>query len=156
MFRRLTRHLRWRLVHSSFLGQLVREITLHHAVVCGGPASRVELGRGVVLNDALLNVGSGRIVIGDHSFCGHGVTLLAGAHDPTQTGSARQYAIPTEGRDIIIGEGVWLATNSTVLGPCVVGDNAVVAAGALVTGDVAPGLIVGGVPARPIGKIAPL
>jgi acetyltransferase-like isoleucine patch superfamily enzyme len=114
-----------------------------------GPNDRVTLGVGVIVNDAVLNVVSGRITIGEYSFCGLGVSLLTGTHQISERGEARQKVVPDSGRDITIGKGVWIASNATILGPCVVGDNAVIAAGAIVTSDVVEdGAIVAGVPAR--------
>lgn len=52
----------------------------------------------------------------------------------------------------MIERGAWIATNATVVGPCVIGEHAVVAAGAVVTHDVAPYEIVAGNPARVIGS----
>jgi putative colanic acid biosynthesis acetyltransferase WcaF len=52
---------------------------------------------------------------------------------------------------IVVEDRVWIALGSTVLGGVRVGEGAVVAAGAVVTSDVDPFTIVGGVPARPIG-----
>jgi acetyltransferase-like isoleucine patch superfamily enzyme len=141
-----------RLAKSETFGELIRETLAGSYYVFGGPQSRVEIGPGVVLNDALLNVSSGRITIGEFAFFGHGVSLLTGTHDITQTGLARQRAIPAEGRDIHVGPGAWISSNATVLGPCVIGDDAVVAAGAVVTRDVPRGAIVAGVPAEVVGS----
>jgi acetyltransferase-like isoleucine patch superfamily enzyme len=66
----------------------------------------------------------------------------------------RQDGIPSEGHDVIVGRGAWICTNAVIIGPCKIGAHAVVAAGAVVTGDVEPGTVVGGVPARFIKKIA--
>ena len=58
-------------------------------------------------------------------------------------GEGRPQAAP-----IHIGNHVWLGTRSTVLKGVVIGDGAVVAAGAVVTADVPARSVVGGVPAR--------
>ena len=49
---------------------------------------------------------------------------------------------------IHIGNHVWIGTRVTILNGVSVGDGAVIAAGALVTKDVPPRTLVGGVPAR--------
>jgi acetyltransferase-like isoleucine patch superfamily enzyme len=54
---------------------------------------------------------------------------------------------------LTIGNDVWIGDRVTIVGGCrSVGDGAVIAAGAVVTRDVAPFSIVGGVPARVIGR----
>lgn len=52
--------------------------------------------------------------------------------------------------DVVIGSDVWLCTNSIILSGVTVGHGAVVAAGAVVSRDVAPYSIVAGNPARHI------
>lgn len=113
-----------------------------------GPPDRLELHDGAKVNDALFNTASGRIVVHEHAFFGHGVAVLTGTHDVDVLGPARQDAIPDGGRDVEIGRGAWVASRATVLGPCRIGEDAVVCAGAVVTGDVPDRAIVAGVPAR--------
>ncbi len=55
---------------------------------------------------------------------------------------------------ITIGTHVWIGSNATILPGVTLGDWAVVAAGAVVTQDVPPGAVVGGVPAK-ILKVIP-
>ena len=93
---------------------------------------------------------SGSIRVERDAFFGHGVSLLTGTHDLTLTGAARKDAIPPDGRDILVEEGAWIASNATLIGPCRIGAHAVVAAGAVVTGDVPARTVVAGVPARPV------
>ncbi len=51
-------------------------------------------------------------------------------------------------KPIVIGDHVWICTNATILKGVTIGDGAIVAAGAVVTKDVPPKALVGGVPAR--------
>ena len=54
---------------------------------------------------------------------------------------------------IHIGKRVWLGANVTVLAGVTIGNNAIVAAGAVVTKDVPANTIVGGVPAKILKQI---
>jgi len=54
---------------------------------------------------------------------------------------------------IHIGKNVWIGANASVLPGVSIGDGAIVAAGAVVTKDVEPNTIVGGVPAKMIKRI---
>lgn len=118
-----------------------------------GSKDRIKLGRGVVLNDVLINTSSGDVTVKDFVFFGHSVCLITGHHEYTKTNIQRQVSVPLAGRDIVIEEGVWIGSNVTVLGPCIVGKNAVVAAGSVVKDHVAPNCIYAGVPARKIRSI---
>ena len=115
-----------------------------------GPEGRLTIAPTAHVNDALFNTESGHITIGDHAFFGHGVAVLTGTHDVSQVREARQRAVPASGRDIEVGPGAWIGTRALVLGPCRIGADAVVAAGAVVTHDVPDGARVAGVPARPL------
>ncbi|MEP6789798.1 MAG: DapH/DapD/GlmU-related protein [Ramlibacter sp.] len=139
-----------RLPDEQAMQHIARELLGVHRVF--GDPSRLQVGRNVILNDALVNTTSGRVVLEDFAFCGHHVSLLTGTHDFRSTDYQRQSGVPQEGRDIHVGQGAWLGSNATVLGPCRIGRNAVVAAGAVVTGDVEADSIYAGVPAR---RVAP-
>ena len=54
--------------------------------------------------------------------------------------------------DIVVGNDVWIGYEAVVLAGVTIGDGAIVGARAVVTGDVPPYTIVGGVPAKPIRK----
>ena len=100
------------------------------------------------LNDAYLNVASGTITFEEWAFVGSGVSILTGTHDVSKRDAERQASVPYEGRDVRVRRGAWIGSNATILGPCVIGEHAVVGAGSLVRGDVAPYTFVAGVPAE--------
>jgi acetyltransferase-like isoleucine patch superfamily enzyme len=55
--------------------------------------------------------------------------------------------------DVVLEENVWVGANATIVGGVRIGKNSVVAAGAVVTEDVPPNCIVGGVPAEIIKQL---
>ena len=55
-----------------------------------------------------------------------------------------------EAQAINIGREVWVGRGAAILAGVTIGDRATVGANAVVTRDVAPGAVVGGVPARPL------
>ena len=79
---------------------------------------------------------------------GHNAVLATLNHNPDP--EKRNNLLPAP---IHIGKKVWLGANVTVLPGVTIGDNAIVAAGAVVTKDVEPNIIVGGIPAKFIKKI---
>lgn len=58
-------------------------------------------------------------------------------------------------KPVKIGNNVWIGANAIILKGVSIGDDSIVAAGAVVTSDVAPQCIVGGNPARLIKRISP-
>lgn len=130
----------------EFLGNLSDELLK----VCSlwGPAERVHLSAETCLCNTLFNTLSGEIFIDDYTFCGHNVSILTGTHNPSKINEERM-DFPIEGNDIHIGTGVWIGSNATILGPCTINDNAVVAAGSVVLPNtiIGDGELWAGVPA---------
>lgn len=138
----------------NIFDRLRSKLVLGMPLYYGGRRERVTIHPTAIVNNALFNAVSGKIHIGEYVFFGHNVSILTGTHDIKQKRRARQRAVETTGRDIIIHEGAWIASNVTVLGPVEIGHDAVICAGAVVNKDVSPNTIVGGVPAKVIGVIA--
>jgi acetyltransferase-like isoleucine patch superfamily enzyme len=87
----------------------------------------------------------GPLRIGENVSISPEVTILTAFHridDP-------KFRVET--RPVVIEDYVWIGSRATILSGVRLGRGSVVAAGAVVTRDVAPLEIVGGVPARPIG-----
>ena len=111
----------------------------------------IRLGRDVFVNQGCILNDIGGITIGDEVFVGPRVSLITSGHpiDPAFRRS-RIVAAP-----IAVERGVWLCTGATVLHGVTVGEDSVVAAGAVVTRDVPAGVVVGGVPARVLRSVRP-
>jgi len=105
-----------------------------------------EINHGVVVTDpAYVSIGN-NVVLAD--------CILIG-HDGSIAMLNRAYGVKLESvGKIVINDDVFVGHGAIVLPGVTIGPNAIVAAGAVVTCDVAPGDIVGGVPARPISKVA--
>ena len=132
----------------------LRSILSGRSAVWGDPA-RLHIAETAAVVSCLFNTNSGSITVGDYTFSGSDVSLLAGSHDMNLTGLLRRDRQLDEGCDIVIGKGVWLASGCTLLGPCTVGDNAVIAAGSVVLPGtvVPPATVYGGVPARALKRL---
>jgi acetyltransferase-like isoleucine patch superfamily enzyme len=120
-----------------------------------GDASRLRIHDTAVVNNALFNVSGGTITVGKDAFFGHDVAILTGTHDIEKFGLERQMTFPRSGRDVVIGDGVWLASHVLVLGPVTIGEHSVVAGGSLVREDIEPYTVVAGRPAKVVKKIVP-
>lgn len=118
-----------------------------------GEPSRVQIGKNVKLVDVIINCRSGKVTIGDDAFFGHGAMLLTGTHDMRKRNEGRHAAVPQSGRDITVGKGAWIASNVIVIGPCEIGDNAVVGSGSVVSGKVEAGALYAGNPAELVRRI---
>jgi acetyltransferase-like isoleucine patch superfamily enzyme len=125
---------------------------LFRPLIYGDPA-RLHISPTAVINNALFNLSSGEITVGEYAFFGHNVSVLTGTHDFTKFGAERQVAVPKSGRDVVIEEGVWVSSNAIVVAPCRIGAHAVVGVGALVLRDVEPYTVVAGNPARVLRTI---
>ena len=110
----------------------------------------ITIGKNVFINSGCHFQDQGGIEIGDGCLIGHNVVLATINHDLYPENNRINHYAP-----IKLGKSVWVGSNSTILPGVTVGDWAVVAAGAVVTRDVPPLTIVGGVPAKVIRTIDP-
>jgi phosphonate metabolism protein (transferase hexapeptide repeat family) len=84
----------------------------------------------------------------------HRFTYCPEYYEPTTTRD-REFFAGRRGDRVIVGNDVWIGHAAILLPGVTVGDGAVIAAGAVVSRDVPPYTVVGGVPARPIRQRFP-
>lgn len=103
----------------------------------------ITIGERVFINAGCCFQDQGGITIGEDSQIGHQVVLATVNHGIPPEKRQMNYPAP-----IRIGKNVWIGSHATVLAGVTVGDNAVIAAGAVVTKDVPANTVMGGVPAK--------
>jgi len=106
----------------------------------------VEIGRDTIVGDHCFLDGRAKLKIGDHVAIASSVLIYNSEHD---IHSQDFHAIE---EPVEIGDYVFIGPRAIILPGVKIGRGAVIAAGAVVTKDVEPGKIVGGVPARVIGE----
>lgn len=133
-----------------FLGSCGSNLRLGRNVTFYNP-SNVHLGRDIyIAYGCWINAGD-KIHIDDEVIFGP-YCIVASTNHSRQNGSFR-YG-PTKSAPIKIGCGCWLASHVTVTAGSEIGDGSCIAAGAVVTGKIPPGVLAGGIPARVIKKIS--
>ena len=139
-----------RTLFSELVGAPVDEsfVLMPPFYATGGTNTRV--GRNVFVNQNCTFYDLGGIDIGDDVMIGPNVSLITSSH-PIEPAQRRNGVIASP---IVIEKNVWIAAGVTIIGGVTVGENAVVAAGSVVTRDVPPNTLVAGNPARVIRSIA--
>ena len=106
----------------------------------------VKIGKNVSIMYNLLCMSGGGITIEDGALIAANCSLISNNHD------FKIREIITC-KPVVIKKKAWIGAGSTILPGVTVGENAIVAAGSVVTKDVAPNTLVGGVPAKFIKNI---
>jgi acetyltransferase-like isoleucine patch superfamily enzyme len=108
--------------------------------------SGVSIGSHSIINRDVLMDGRMGLQIGDNVSVSEGAAIITLEHDPNSP------TFEARGAPVRIGNRVFVGARAILLPGVAIGEGAVVAAGAVVTRDVAPLAIVAGVPARSIGQ----
>lgn len=112
---------------------------------CG---KNITLGKGVFINAGCKFQDQGGIFIDDYALIGHNAVLATLNHGFAPDERHNLHPAP-----IRIGKRVWLGANVTVLPGVTIGDNAIIAAGAVVSRDIPANTVAAGVPAKVIKSI---
>lgn len=108
----------------------------------------VNIGKGVYIGHEVMfdRVFTDQIFIGDDTSVGDRTTITAHANIPSNTRLKKIY--PRQIMQTHIGKGVWIMPNVIIAPGVTIGDESVIATGSVVTKDVPPRCLVGGVPAK--------
>lgn len=113
--------------------------------------SRLTIGSNTSINRKCTIHAGGKVIIGNDVLIGPEVIIYSQNHNYESTGvEYRKQGYKR--KEVIIGNNVWIASRCIILPGVNIGNNAVVAAGSVVTKDVDPGDIVAGVPALSINR----
>lgn len=107
---------------------------------------QVEIADGVTVGPKVLLDGRKGLKIGKGSTIAYEAIIWTLNHDYNDINFC------TKGAPTTIGEHCWICCRSVILPGVTIGDGAIVASGAVVTKDVPPYTVVGGIPAKVIGK----
>lgn len=111
----------------------------------------VRIGNKVNINYDVYIDGRGKVDIGDYALIGPGAKIISSNHQIDNV-EGPMTSQPCELRRVKLEEDVWIGAGAIILPGVTVGRGGVVAAGSVVTGDVAPFSVVGGIPAKEIRK----
>jgi len=107
-----------------------------------------KIGKNVFINFNCTFLDLGGITIDDNVLIGPNVSLLSEGH-PVSSGDRHSLKV----RHIHIKKNAWIGAGATILQGVIIGENSIVAAGAVVSQDVPDNTIVGGIPAKIIRDI---
>lgn len=135
---------------AVFWGLLLKKIghrvDIMRGVIIMSPQN-VEIGHDVLLNEYSRIGGQRGVTIGNYVQLSYNVTIISENHE------YKNHSLPIKsqgyfGGPVTIGDDVWIGSNAVILPNVHIGPGAIVGANAVVTKDVQPYAIVGGVPAR--------
>jgi maltose O-acetyltransferase len=115
-----------------------------------GRGNRISLGDRSGLGKNVMLGQDAAVTIGNDVMVGPDVIVYTANHRFDGPGPIREQG--SDFSPVTIGDDVWIGARVIILAGVTIGHGAVVAAGAVVTKDIAPRTVVGGVPAREIGR----
>ncbi|MDE2028752.1 MAG: CatB-related O-acetyltransferase [Candidatus Omnitrophica bacterium] len=143
---RIFRSLRFFICRPMF-ASCGKDVNIEHgAFFHSGKAVSIGNFSGIGINANL----SGKITIGDYVMMGRDVVIMTRNHEFFRTDIPMVQQGFRQEKPIVIGNDVWIGDRVIILAGVRVGDGAIIGAGSVVTRDVIPYAVVGGIPARVI------
>lgn len=137
-----------RKILSEITGTVIDEMVAIFPPVYINYGNHLSIGKNVFINFNCIFLTLGGIVIEDNVLIGPDVKILSEGHPLSP--AERQSLVPGK---VHIKQNAWIGAGATILPGVSIGENAVVAAGALVTKDVPADTVVAGIPAKVIKSI---
>ena len=115
-----------------------------------GPLDRfiVDTATTAVCTGTFVNTVGGTVTLEPYAFLGNNVSFLTGSHPIDKYEAERMHGLSPKAANIRVGRGAWIANNCTIIGPCDIGEHAVITAGTVVRGVVPPYAVIGPQPWR--------
>ena len=133
---------------SEIIGTRIDDSTVVFAPFYTNFGKFIRIGKNVFINHACTFLDLGGITLEDNVLLGPKVNLITENH-PLEPGNRRNLIC----QPILIKRNAWIGAAVTILPGITIGENAVVAAGAVVTRDVPANTVVAGVPAKVVKTI---
>lgn len=137
------------IIIRKMLGKIGERFIIHSPFRCDF-GSQISIGENFVGNYNLTILDEGEVSIGDNVFIGPNVSIYTVVH---ALEASQRNAGVMRSRPVGIGNNVWIGGNVVILPGVVIGDNAVIGAGSVVTRDVPESVLAAGNPCRVIRPV---
>lgn len=146
VFRAFIMHVPFHFIRNFFIKIKVKNVGLNCSFLIGVEfrnAKNIYIGNNCIFNkNVLLDGRGGKLIIGNNVDIAQETNIWTLQHDVNDNSHS------SKGNDIIIEDYVWIASRVTILPGVKIGKGAVIATNSVVTKDIEPMNIVGGVPAK--------
>jgi len=116
-------------------------------------AKNLKIGKHVRINEC--SFFQGKITVGNYVLIAPYVSIYTNTHTHEDGPTPFIKQVPEPAKEVVLEDNVWLGRNVVVLPGITIGSGSIVGANSVVTKDIEPNSIVGGVPAKLIRKRNP-
>jgi acetyltransferase-like isoleucine patch superfamily enzyme len=144
-YNRLKAHIRGYYYSKIFKSCGKKRPFINRYVVFSCPQN-IECGTNVIINPQCYFAAKGGIILGDRVTISAGAKILSSSLK-VEDGVVQRHHVH---KQVVLGNGVWIGAGAMVMPGVSIGENSIVAAGAVVTKDMPANVIIAGVPAKVI------
>lgn len=133
----------------ALLGSVGAEPNILPGFICDN-GRNIHAGDHLLINYNVTILDVDRVEIGDYCMIGPGALIVTVNHPLSPAGRRHHLSLT---KPVVIGNDVWIGGKAVILPGVHIGNNCVIAAGAVVTHDVPDNTLVAGVPAKPLRQL---